>query len=289
MKILRETLKIISTNSGTAWLRVVTSHHPPEQSRYPKMGRGTRVLGIPTVADCIVQMVVKEKLEPMLEPHFHPSSYGYRPGKSALEAVGMTRKMFWLLDVGIEGFSDNIDHSLLLMALRKHKDCKWILLYVGRWLKVPSQLEDGGVLDRKEGTPQGGVISPLLANLFLHYALDMWMCRNYPDIPFERYADDGIVHLKSESQTKVIKEAIGERLARCRLKLHPEKTRIVYCKDVDRKGSYPHKKFDFLGYTFKPRGSKNRKGNVYVNFSPAVSDEAVKHMRQTIRSWRLHL
>jgi len=285
----------LKNNLYKLWNRMASGSYFPPPTRtvkIPKDSGGVRVLGIPTVADRIAQMVVKEKLEPMLEPQFHPSSYGYRPAKSALEAVGMARKMCWrydwVLDLDIEGFFDNIDHSLLMKALRKHTDCKWILLYVGRWLKAPSQLEDGRVLDRNKGTPQGGVISPLLANLFLHYALDMWMGRNYPDIPFERYADDAIVHLKSESQAECIKEAIGKRLVQCRLKLHSEKTKIVYCRDVDRKDSYPNQKFDFLGYTFRPRGSKSRWGNVYVNFSPAVSNKAVKHMRQIIRSWRLN-
>jgi len=273
----------LKNNLYKLWNRMASGSYFPPPTRtvkIPKDSGGTRVLGIPTVADRIAQMVVKEKLEPELEPHFHPSSYGYRPCKSALEAVGMARKMCWrydwVLDLDIEGFFDNIDHSLLMRALRRHTDCKWILLYVERWLKAPSQLEEGKVLNRYKGTPQGGVISPLLANLFLHYALDRWMSRNYPGIPFERYADDVIVHLKSESQAECIKEAISERLAQCRLKLHPEKTKIVYCKDVDRKGSYPNQKFDFLGYTFRPRGSKNKWGDVYVNFSPAVSDKALK-------------
>ena len=286
----------LKNNLYKLWNRMASGSYFPPPTRtvnIPKEGGGTRVLGIPTVADRIAQMVVKEKLEPMLEPHFHHSSYGYRQGKSALEAVGRTRKMCWrydwVLDLDIEGFFDNIDHSLLMKALRKHTDCKWILLYVGRWLKAPAQLEDGTILDRNKGTPQGGVISPLLANLFLHYAFDMWMGRNYPDIPFERYADDAIVHLKSEGQAIRIKEAIGERFSRCRLKLNPEKTKIVYCKDVDRKESYPDEKFDFLGYTFKERKSKNRWGKLFMNFSPAVSDKAAKHMRQTIRSWRIHL
>jgi len=286
----------LKNNLYKLWNRMASGSYFPPPTRtvkIPKNSGGTRVLGIPTVADRIAQMVAKEKLEPMLEPHFHPSSYGYRPAKSALEAVGRARKMCWrydwVLDLDIEGFFDNIDHSLLMRALAKHTDCKWILLYVGRWLKAPSQLEDGRVLDRNKGTPQGGVISPLLANLFLHYAFDVWMGRNYPDIPFERYADDAIVHLKSESQAEGIKEAIRERLAQCRLKLHPDKTKIIYCKDEKRKGSYPDEKFDFLGYTFRPRGSKNRQGEVFLNFSPAVSDRAAKHMRQTIRSWRLHL
>ena len=286
----------LKDNLYKLWNRMASGSYFPPPTRIveiPKDSGGTRVLGIPTVADRIAQMVAKEKLAPMLEPHFHSSSYGYRPCKSALEAVGKARKMCWrydwVLDLDIEGFFDNIDHSLLMKALRKHTDCKWILLYVKRWLKVPAQLENSTILDRDKGTPQGGVISPLLANLFLHYAFDEWMKRNCPSVPFERYADDIVAHLKSEGQAKWMKEAIGKRFVQCRLKLHPEKTRIVYCKDVDRKGSYSDEKFDFLGYTFKARKSKNRWGKLFMNFSPAVSDKAAKHMRQTIRSWHIHL
>jgi len=288
--------KDLKNNLYKLWNRMASGSYFPTPTRtvkIPKDNGGTRVLGIPTVTDRIAQMVVKTKLEPRLEPYFHSSSYGYRPGKSALEAVGKAREKCWrydwVLDMDIEGCFDNIDHSMLMKALAKHTDCKWILLYVKHWLEAPAQLEDGTILGRNKGTPQGGVISPLLANLFLHYAFDMWMRRNYPDIPFERYADDAIVHLKSERQARWIKEAISERLAKCRLKLHPEKTKIVYCKDEDRKGSYPYEKFDFLGYTFKARKSKNRWGKYFINFSSAVSDKADKHMRQTIRSWRLHL
>lgn len=287
--------KDLKNNLYKLWNRMASGSYFPPPTRtveIPKDNGGTRVLGIPTVSDRIAQMVVKTKLEPRLEPYFHSSSYGYRPGKSALEAVGKAREKCWrydwVLDMDIEGCFDNIDHSLLMKALAKHTDCKWILLYVKRWLKAPAKLQDETLLDRNKGTPQGGVISPLLANLFLHYAFDVWMKKNHPSIPFERYADDTIVHLKSERQAKWIKEAIRERLAQCRLKLHPDKTRIVYCKDEDRKDSYPDEKFDFLGYTFKARKSKNQWGKYFINFSPAVSDKVDKHMHQTIRSWRLH-
>jgi len=288
--------KDLKNNLYKLWNRMSSGSYFPPPTRtvkIPKDNGGTRVLGIPTVSDRIAQMVVKMKLEPRLEPYFHHSSYGYRPGKSAVQAVGKVREMCWrydwVLDIDIEGFFDNIDHSLLMKALRKHTDCKWILLYVDRWLKAPAQLQDGTILDRDKGTPQGGVVSPLLANLFLHYAFDEWMKRNCPRVPFERYADDVVAHLKSERQAKWIKEAIGKRLAQCRLRLHSKKTKIVYCKDEDRKGSYPDEKFDFLGYTFKARKSRNRWGKYFINFSPAVSDKATKEIRQTIRSWRLHL
>ncbi|OGO18189.1 MAG: group II intron reverse transcriptase/maturase, partial [Chloroflexi bacterium RBG_16_48_8] len=258
-----------------------------------KSSGGKRILGIPTVADRIAQTVVKMNLEPELEPHFHQDSYGYRPGKSAIEAVGVARERCWrndwVLDLDIKGCFDNLDHELLMRAVRRHTDCRWMLLYIERWLKAPAQQPDGILVQREKGVPQGGVISPLLANLFLHYALDEWMRRNFPGIPFERYADDAIVHCRSERQAQWLKRQIGKRLAECKLELHPEKTKIVYCKDDDRRGNYPNEKFDFLGYTFRPRRSKNRWGKYFVNFTPAVSDKAAREMRRTMRSWRLHL
>jgi len=251
-----------------------------------------RPLGIPTVADRVAQMVVKQYLEPILEPYFHPDSYGYRPGRSALDAVGIARKRCWkyqwALDLDIKSFFDTIDHELLMRAVRKHTDCKWVLLYIERWLKAPVQLVDGALEGREMGTPQGGVISPLLANLFLHYAFDKWMGRQFPEIPFERYADDVICHCRSERQAKDLLNAIKSRLAECRLELNLQKSRIIYCKDSYRKGSYINESFDFLGFTFRPRLSKTRHGKYFVNFSPAVSNKATKAMRQTIRSWNLH-
>lgn len=288
--------KDLGNNLYKLWNRMSSgSYFPPPVKRVeiPKDGGGTRPLGIPAVADRIAQTVVKRRLEPELEKVFHQDSYGYRPGKSAIEAVGVARqrcwKFNWVLDLDIKGFFDNIDHGLLMRAVRKHTDCKWILLYIERWLKAPVQLEDGRMERRDKGTPQGGVISPLLANLFLHYAFDMWMRRNCPSIPFERFADDIICHCKSEAQAQWLLAKLRERFFRCRLELHPEKTKIVYCKDDDRQGSYPQEKFDFLGYTYRPRRSKNRHGKYFINFSPGVSDKAAKKMRQTIREWKLHL
>jgi group II intron reverse transcriptase/maturase len=193
-----------------------------------------------------------------------------------------------VLDLDIKGFFDNIDHDLLMRAVRKHTDLKWVILYIERTLKAPVQMEDGTLCDREKGTPQGGVVSPLLANLFLHYAFDVWMRKNYPLIPFERYADDAVCHCATEAQARLLKVAIETRLAECRLELHPVKTKIVYCKDDDRRGSYIHEQFTFLSYTFRPRRSKNRHGKHFVNFSPAVSNEAAKSLRSTVREWRLH-
>ncbi len=259
----------------------------------PKGDGGQRKLGIPTVSDQIAQMVVKLYFEPLVEPYFHEDSYGYRPEKSAIQAVEVTRKRCWrydwVLEFDVKGLFDNIDHKLMMRAVRHHTECKWIILYIERWLRAPFQKEDGTLVERTKGTPQGGVISPLLANLFLHYAFDEWMQRKYPYITFERYADDIIVHCKSKRQASWIKGVIESRLSQCKLGLHPEKTKIVYCKDSNREGTYENEKFDFLGYTLRPRLSKNRWNRYFVNFASAVSDKAAKSMRSVIRSWGIHL
>jgi RNA-directed DNA polymerase len=286
----------LKNNLYKIWNRMSSGSYFPPPVRtvsIPKSGGGLRKLGIPTVGDRIAQMVVKLYLEPEVEGHFHPDSYGYRPGKSALDAVGQARERCWkydyVIDLDIKGFFDNLDHSLIMRAVKKHTNSEWMLLHIERWLKAPIQLEDGTLVERDRGTPQGSVISPLLANLFMHHAFDKWMQENYPYAPFERYADDVVVHCNSEQQAKYVLTAVAKRLAQCKLELHPEKTRIVYCKDGKRKGSYEHERFDFLGFTFRPRLSKDKKGRYSVNFSPAISDKAGKAISGTIRSWRLHL
>jgi RNA-directed DNA polymerase len=232
------------------------SYFPPavKAVAIPKKNGGERILGIPTVADRVAQVVVKMVLEPVLEPIFLPDSYGYRPAKSALDAVEITRKRCWkydwVLEFDIKGLFDNIDHALLLRALEKHTDCKWVMLYTRRWLTAPLQRADGTLVERTKGTPQGGVVSPVLANLFLHYVFDVWMTRTFPGVPWCRYADDGLVHCKTEAEALAIKVALQARLVECGLEMHPEKTHIAYCKDANRKGEYPNTKFDFLGYTF---------------------------------------
>jgi RNA-directed DNA polymerase len=285
----------LSDNLYKLWNRLSSgSYFPPPVRRVeiPKQDGGSRFLGIPTVSDRVAQMVAKMYLEPLVEPHFHLDSYAYRPEKSAIDAVRVTRercwRFDWVLDLDIKGFFDNLDHELVLRAVGKHTSCKWILLYVERWLKAPMQLPDGMLCQRERGTPQGGVISPLLANLFLHYAFDVWMQRTHPNIPFERYADDIVAHCRTEEQANELWAAVSKRLAECKLELHPLKTKIVYCKDDDRRGNYPNEKFDFLGYTFRPRESKSRRGKYFTGFLPAVSQRASTSMRRIMRSWHLH-
>jgi RNA-directed DNA polymerase len=259
----------------------------------PKKSGGVRILGIPTVADRIAQTAVKMWLEPRLDPIFRDDSYGYRPGKSALEAIAVTRRRCWdydwIVEFDIRGLFDNLAHDLLMAALRKHCQEPWTLLYVERWLKAPMQTTDGQILERDKGTPQGGVVSPLLANLFLHYAFDLWVTRHLPGIRFARYADDAVLHCKSKRQAEYVLDRIRERFRACKLELHPGKTRIVYCKDINRTNDHPDIQFTFLGYTFRPRKALDKYGRVCVNFSPAVSRDALKAMRQTIRGWHLQL
>ena len=283
----------LSNNLYKLWNRLASgSYFPPAvlRTEIPKDDGGKRPLGIPTVADRIAQTVVKQYLEPALEPIFHDDSYGYRPGKSALNAVGKARERCWrndwVLDLDIRAFFDSLDWKLLMKAVRAHTGEKWVLLYIERWLKAPVQLSDGTQQLPEQGTPQGGVILPLLANLFLHYAFDQWMVRNFPDIPFERFADDAVCHCRSETQAMALKAALEERMIEVGLELHPAKTKIVYCKDDDRREAYDHTQFDFLGYTFRARRSKNRWGKYFINFAPAISKSAATTFRRMSRRWR---
>jgi RNA-directed DNA polymerase len=283
-------------NLYKVWNRMSSGSYMPPPVRaveIPKKNGGSRMLGVPTVADRVAQTVARLYLEPEVEPLFHPDSYGYRPGRSAHDALRTCRqrcwKHDWALDLDLKSFFDTLEHSLVLKAVAHHTDLRWILLYVERWLKAPLQQEDGTLKPRDRGSPQGSAISPVLANIYLHYALDLWLVREFPAVPFERYADDVILHCKSKAQAQLVLDAIIERLAQVGLELNLDKTRIVYCKDSNRKGSHEHEQFTFLGYTFRPRRAWNRAGELFVSFCPAVADDAAKAIRCTIRRWRLHL
>jgi len=285
----------LENNLYKIWNRMSSGSYLPPPVRavpIPKKSGGQRILGVPTVADRVAQTVVKLVIEPTLEQVFLPDSYGYRPGKSALDAVGVTRKRCWqydwVLEFDIKGLFDNISHPLLMKAVRKHVQDKWVLLYIERWLKAPMELKDGTRLERDRGTPQGGVVSPVLANLFMHYCFDAWMQREYPALLWCRYADDALIHCRTLGEAEQLRLALQQRLAECGLEMHPDKTKIVYCKDGRRKGKYPNTSFDFLGYTFRPRGVKTKKcKQVLVGFNPAVSTTALKEMRKRIKALKL--
>ncbi len=272
------------------WNRMSSGAYFPPPVRavsIPKKSGGQRILGVPTVADRVAQTVVKQLIEPALDAIFLADSYGYRPGKSALDAVGVTRmrcwKFDWVLEFDIKGLFDNIEHELLLKAVRKHVKCKWALLYIERWLTAPME-QNGKTIERTRGTPQGGVISPILSNLFLHYTFDLWMARTHPDLLWCRYADDGLVHCRTEQEAEAVKATLQTRLKECGLELHPTKTRIVYCKDGRRGERYPNVKFDFLGYEYRPRAVWGRQcRRLHCGFTPAVSPSALKAMRATVR------
>lgn len=276
------------------WNRMTSGTYMPRPVKaveIPKKSGGMRVLGVPSVADRIAQTVVKLHLEPELEKCFHEDSYGYRPKKSAIAAVARTRqrcwKYGWLLEFDIKGAFDNIDHALLKKALWKHTSCNWIHLYIERWLKAPLQSPDGTLTNRERGTPQGGVVSPLLMNLFLHYVFDKWMEVHKPQLPFARYADDGVVHCHTLKEAERCKEVLERRFSECGLQLHPTKTKIVCCKSHKPGINYPVKKFDFLGFEFRLRSARTREGRIFTGFLPAISPTAAKAIRQEMRCWNI--
>jgi RNA-directed DNA polymerase len=286
----------LDDNLYKLWNRMSSgSYFPPPVRKVdiPKGDGRTRTLGVPTVADRVAQTVVKRRLEPLLEPLFHPDSYGYRPKHSAVQAVGMCQRRCWqqdwVIDLDIAAFFDTLDHTLLLKAVRQHTDEGWVLLFIERWLTAPLQADDGTVEERRQGSPQGSAISPLLANLYLHYAFDVWMQRNHPQVRFERYCDDIVVHCGSRAEAERLLDAIEARLAACGLVVNREKTTIVYCRDDRRRGRYEPTQFDFLGYTFRARPCKDRRtGKSFLGFNPAISEAAKKRIGQEIREWRLH-
>lgn len=259
----------------------------------PKKGGGLRPLGIPTICDRIAQTVVKMSIEDRFEKIFHEDSYGYRPNKNAHQALAKAKvrcwKKDWVIDLDIKGFFDNIPHNLLMKAVRKHCNEKWVLLYIGRWLVASLEKENGETVARTKGVPQGSVIGPLLANLYLHYCMDVWLERNYPECKFERYADDAIIHCSSEQKAMEVKQRLEARMQECGLELHPEKTKIVYCKDSNRKRTATeHVQFDFLGYTFMPRSAQHSvRKEWFTSWLPAVSKKAMKSMNGKMRSWSI--
>lgn len=277
------------------WNRMSSGSYFPAPVRavdIPKAGGGVRTLGVPTITDRIAQTVVTMVLEPEAEKVFSPDSFGYRPGRSALDAVAVARercwKRDWVLDMDIQGFFDNVPHEPILKAVAHHTQQDWVLLYVGRWLTAPIQRPDGSLVVPDRGTPQGSAISPLLANLFMHYAFDAWLERTAKTVPFERYCDDIIVHCSSQAQARYLRVRIAERLAQFGLTLHPVKTRIVHCYQEGRTRQ-PNQpvEFTFLGYTFRPRYARRRSGGGYTGFLPAVSTPAKRRMSAVIRGWRI--
>lgn len=286
----------LNNNLYKIWNRMSSGSYFPKPIKavsIPKKNGGTRVLGIPTVEDRIAQMVAKLYFEPKVEKIFYEDSYGYRPNKSAIQAIAVTRQRCWrkdwVLEFDIKGLFDNINHEILMKMVKQHTNEDWILLYIQRWLVAPFQYEDGTIVTRTAGTPQGGVISPVLSNLFLHYVFDDFMTKEFPSIPWARYADDGVTHCVSLKQAKYLQRRLVERFKKYGLELNLEKTRIVYCKDDDRKGTYENTSFDFLGYTFRPRHAKSKYGKYFTSFLPAVSKKAQKAIRKEIKRWRLQL
>jgi RNA-directed DNA polymerase len=284
----------VKGNLYRIWNRMSSgSYFPPavKQVEIAKKSGGTRILGVPTVSDRIAQMVVQLYVEPQLDSLFHPDSYGYRPGRSAKQAIAITRQRCWQFDwvveFDIKGAFDNLDHDLLMRAVRTHIKDRWMLLYIERWLKAPFETPDGRLIRREKGTPQGGVISPTLMNLFMHYSFDRWMQKTHPECPFARYADDAVVHCRSQAAAEQLLAEIGGRLSHCKLSMHPTKSKIVYCKDSNRRQAFPQVQFTFLGFTFRPRAALTSKGQRFTSFLPAVSRDATIRMLRKIRSWQL--
>jgi RNA-directed DNA polymerase len=290
---LKEFEEDLKNNLYKIWNRMSSGSYFPKAVKgveIPKKNGKARLLGIPTIEDRVAQMVVLMNFEPLVEPIFCPDSYGYRPNRSAIDAVGVTRErcweMAWLLEYDIIGMFDNIDHELLMKAVRKHTDNKWVILYIERALVAPIRMPDGTLSERNAGVPQGGVLSPVLANLFMHYAFDLWMYRENPQNPWARYADDGVIHCRTKEEAEQLLSKLRIRLQECKLEIHPEKTRIVYCRSDKFQGKHENESFDFLGYTFRRRWIKSKRGNLFNGFTPAVSKSAQQRFRDKIRDIR---
>jgi RNA-directed DNA polymerase len=294
---IEEFEKDLKNNLYKIWNRMSSgSYFPPpvKAVEVPKPhGGGVRVLGVPTVADRVAQTVAARRLEAKVEPIFHPDSYGYRPGRSPQDAVAACRQRCWrsdwVIDLDVQKFFDSVPWDLIVKAVQAHTDDPWVVLYVKRWLQAPLVLPDGTVQRRDRGTPQGSAISPMLANLFMHHAFDSWMAKQFPTIPFERYADDAVVHCRSQRQAQYVRQAIADRMEQVGLRLHPAKTKIVYCRDGNRRGQHEHTAFTFLGYTFRARSARNdRTGRTFTSFLPAISTDALNKISGEVRQWRLH-
>jgi group II intron reverse transcriptase/maturase len=293
---LREFETRLKDNLYKIWARMSSgSYMPPpvKAVEIPKPhGGGTRVLGVPTVADRVAQTVVAMYLGERAEPRFHPGSYGYRPHKSALDALATCRqrcwKYDWVIDLDVAKFFDTVPWDLVVKAVEAVTTTAWVLLYVKRWLAAPLQLSDGTLQQRDKGAPQGSAVSPVLANLFMHFAFDKWMARTFPGCPFERYADDAVVHCVSKAQADQVLAAIAERMGQVGPRLHPDKTRVVYCKDAKRRGNHEHTSFTFLGFAFRARQARDKNGKYFTSFLPAMSPEAHKAKGAQLRAMRVH-
>ena len=287
----------LKNNLYKIWNRLSSGTYFPPPVRaveIPKPhGGGTRILGVPSVGDRVAQTVVARVIEAGAEPVFHPDSYGYRPGRSALGAVAVCRRRCWeadwVIDLDIRKFSGTMPWDLAVKAIQAVTDLPWVVLYVRRWLAAPLALPDGTLQPRDRGTPQGSAVSPVIANLFLHYASGMWMARTFPGVAFERYVDDAVIHCVSERQAREVLAALQERMSEAGLALHPDKTRIVYCQDARRRGSHEHTSFTFLGYGFRGRRVRTRSGRITTGFVPAISKDALNKISSVVRSWRLHM
>jgi RNA-directed DNA polymerase len=290
----------VQDNLYKLWNRMSSGTYFPPAVRavpIPKSDGGVRVLGVPTVADRVAQTVVAEHLMGRVEPLFHPDSYGYRPGRSALDAVAVCRsrcwEFDWVVEFDIAKFFDSVPWDKIVACVAAHTEARWVVLYVRRWLAAGLQMPDGSVAEREAGTPQGSAVSPVLANLFLHHVFDVWMAREFPGCPFERYADDAVIHCRTLGRAREVLDAVKARMAEVGLRLHPDKTRIVYCQDSNRRGKAPgpgwlDTSFTFLGFTFRPREAAGKDGVVFTSFLPAISDQALKRLGRMVHSWHLH-
>ena len=295
-QVLEEFEADLGNNLYKIWNRMSSGSYFPPPVRAVEIPKphspGTRVLGVPTIADRIAQTVAAMYLEPLVEPKFHHDSYGYRPGRSQLDALAACRrrcwKYDWIIDLDVQKFFDTVPWELVVRAVQAVTECPWVLLYVKRWLAAPLQHPDGTLVERDKGTPQGSAVSPVLANLFMHFAFDSWMAREFPGCPFERYADDAVVHCRSRRQADYVRDRIAARMAEVGLRLHPDKTKIVYCKDSNRRAEHEHTSFTFLGFTFRPRKARSRNGGSFTSFLPAMSTEALKAKSDRLRELRIH-